>query len=307
LAFGYLHSSALLVLNASAALLCLLGLRRIAPLFAGAFEPDGMEPALPIAALKKRHESALRAKQAKCEFLANMGHQLRTPMNAVIGYSEMLLEDLFAAGQQNPELVKVHELGQLVLSRTNDVLDLAKMEMGRLPVFVETTTLQELSSTLASAFSAAAQRHENQCELRLAPSADLIAVDLRKTRQLVQQVFSVVNDVLQHGRILTTLRVADGHLACTVLGDADMTARARFQEIFHGDEPSDRFSVDGQTARLAMALSRQLSAVLGGHIALVEEDGAAGFVIELPAAGGHELLCDKASRHNGATAQLIEV
>lgn len=301
LGFDDLHSSALLILNATSALLCLLCAGGKGPLSASAFEPEGMRPASSMADLERRRESAVSAKRAKCEFLADMGHQLRTPMNAVIGYSEMLLEDLFAAGQQSPELAKVHELGQLVLSRTNDVLDLAKMEMGRLPLFVEKISLQQLSSNLDSTLSLLADGRGNRCDLRLGNSTDLIALDARKTRQLVQQVFSVVNDIAQGERICIHLRLADKRLVCSVLADGRAPARAVFHEIFRGDGPSDKIPVDRQSAGLAMALSRQLAALLGGHVALVEEKSAAGFAIELPLTDEDAVISGEAA-HIGAAS-----
>jgi K+-sensing histidine kinase KdpD len=242
-----------------------------------------------MAILKERRDCAVSAKRAKCEFLANMSHQLRTPMNAVIGYSEMLLEDLSASGQHSSELEKVHELGQLLLSRTNDVLDLAKMEMGRLPIFVENITLSRLASNFDAIFSVAVNARGNRLELSLADSSAQITTDARKACQVVQHVFSAVNDAVQGGRILTHLHIVGERLVCTVLAQPRLSDLGTLQAIFHDNFPSDKSSADRQSARLAMALSRHLSAALGGHVAFIEKQDAAGFVIEIPSMGNNNV------------------
>ena len=283
--FDSISGSALLIFNASSALLCALCVYWKDRLFAGASEPAAFPLPATIGALKIRHDNAVSAKRAKCEFLAKMSHQLRTPMNAVIGYSEMLLEDLSASGQHSSELEKVHELGLLLLSRTNDVLDLAKMEMGRLPVFVENVTLSHLASNFHATFSQAANARENAFELSLAGPSDVIAIDARKAGQVVQHVFLAVNDVVRGGRILTHLHILDGRLVCTVLAQGCISDLAILQEMSLESFAPDKFSADRQSARLAMALSRQLSGVLGGYVAFIEEKNAAGFVIEIPSMG----------------------
>lgn len=299
LSFDSVGSSALLIANASAAALCVLWARRKGHLFAGASEAGATGSAALAAELTQRLDRAVSTKRAKCEFLASMSHQLRTPMNAVIGYSEMLLEDFSASGQHSPELEKVHELGQMVLSRTNDVLDLAKMEMGRLPLFVENTTLEQLASHFEETFSPAANANGNTFDLTLAGSSDPIAIDARKAGQVIRHVFSAVNEVVRNGRIAAQIGVRDARLSCTVLAEGDAADLETLQAMFQQDFASDKFSADRQSARLAMALSQQLSTVLGGHVALVEERNAVGFVIELPFMG------DKALSPGGSNHDFI--
>jgi len=298
--FDSVSSSALLIGNASAAVLCLLWMHRNERHFAGASEAD--TSGSPMAELKQRHDRAVCAKRAKCEFLANMSHQLRTPMNAVIGYSEMLLEDFSASGQHSPELEKMHELGQIALSRTNDVLDLAKMEMGRLPLFVESTTLEHLAANFHEMFSLAASHSDNAFDLTLANASDPIGIDARKAGQVIRHVFSAANEVVRGGRIRARIGIAEERLACTVLAEGDASDLDTLREMFRQDSTSDKFSADRQSARLAMALSRQLSAVLGGHVALVEENNAVGFVIELPVTGATEMPPGEPNRNFIAAA-----
>ena len=80
------------------------------------------------------------ANEAKSAFLANMSHELRTPMNAIIGYTEMLTEDAEDLGQEDfiPDLKKIHQAGSHLLALINDVLDLSKVEAGKMDLYVET-------------------------------------------------------------------------------------------------------------------------------------------------------------------------
>ena len=289
LTFDSVSSSALLIANASAAALCVLWANGKDRLFAGASEADAAGSAASATELKQRCERAVAAKRAKCEFLANMSHQLRTPMNAVIGYSEMLLEDFSASGQHSPELEKVNELGQMVLSRMNDVLDLAKIEMGRLPLFVENTTLEHLASQFYETFSLAADRSENAFDLSMTSPSEPIPIDSRKAGQVIRHVFSAVNELVRGGRIRAHFSIADARLACTILAQGNDPDLETLRATFHRDFTSGKLGADRHRARRAMALSRQLSTVLGGHVALVEESNAVGFVIELPFMGSNEV------------------
>ena len=84
-------------------------------------------------------DAAVDANAAKSQFLANMSHELRTPLNAIIGYSELLIEDLEDEGQEDyvPDLVKIQKAGNHLLGLINDVLDLAKVEVGKIELFIE--------------------------------------------------------------------------------------------------------------------------------------------------------------------------
>jgi len=102
--------------------------------------------------LQEALAAAEEATQAKSEFLANMSHELRTPMNAIIGYSEMLQEELEDEGrvEWSADLDKVHSAGRHLLGLINDILDIAKIEAGKMDVYVETIHVAGLVDDVAA-------------------------------------------------------------------------------------------------------------------------------------------------------------
>jgi signal transduction histidine kinase len=289
-------SSALPMLNAAAVLMaCLAGGRPWARPGRGTSHSE----AATISAVdrKERQQRAISAHRAKCEFLANMSHELRTPMNAVIGYSEMLLEDLGCSGVKNHELEKVHELGCLLLSRTNDILDLAKMELGRLPVFPEKIALEKLASDLLSNCVPAARRRGNELRVRLDEPAGIVELDVRKFGQIARHLFAVANDVVRNEQILITVTQSDSRVICTVSTSGGKGALSELGDIFYGRSSSNRFSETSQNARLGMALSRHLSALLCGSVSLVEEPNVASFVAGVPLAVDSSIVPNRADAH----------
>ena len=109
------------------------------------------------------NEAAKQASQAKSAFLANMSHELRTPLNAILGYSEMLAEDAAAAGHADivPDLQKIQTAGKHLLGLINDVLDLSKIEAGKMRLYLETFEVKTVVDE-AAGHGPAARREERQ-------------------------------------------------------------------------------------------------------------------------------------------------
>ena len=132
------------------------------------------------------------ANQAKSQFLANMSHELRTPLNAVIGYSEMLREEAeaIAVPQLIPDLDKIHRAGRSLLSLVNDLLDLSKIEAGKMDLYLETFDMRELTAEVAATVGPLVEKNGDTLEIEIAPDVGPCHLDATKFKQILLNLIS---------------------------------------------------------------------------------------------------------------------
>jgi signal transduction histidine kinase/DNA-binding response OmpR family regulator len=130
-------------------------------------------------------ESAEAANQVKSQFLANMSHEIRTPMNAIIGYSEMLIEEAEDTGEDAfiPDLKKIHAAGKHLLGLINDILDLSKIEAGKMDLFLEDFTVREMVNDVVTTMKPLVDKNSNRLAVEVSPEIGGMYADVTKVRQ----------------------------------------------------------------------------------------------------------------------------
>ena len=233
------------------------------------------------------------ASRHKSEFLANMSHELRTPLNAIIGYSEMLREEAGAAQKPFlPELGKIAGAGRHLLQLINAVLDLSKIEAGKMDVVLEDFSVQDLVEGVAAVIAPLAEKNANRLEIRIAGEVEGMRADSTKVRQTLFNLLSNACKFTQQGRV--TLDVAQetdaaGEWLKFTISDTGIgMTPEQMSRLFQ-----DFTQVDPETARkyggtgLGLALSRRLCRMMGGDLTVTSDAGrGSSFLVRLPAHAG---------------------
>jgi signal transduction histidine kinase/DNA-binding response OmpR family regulator/streptogramin lyase len=160
--------------------------------------------------LAEAKDAADAASMAKSQFLANMSHELRTPLNAIIGYSEMLQEEVADLGQNGlrPDLEKIHGAGKHLLGLINDILDLSKIEAGKMTLYLEEFDVAQMVREVATTVQPLVARNGNRLEVTCPEDVGRMRADLTKVRQTLFNLLSNACKFTEKGVI--TLRVDRG-------------------------------------------------------------------------------------------------
>ena len=236
--------------------------------------------------LEARHQ-AEAANSAKSQFLAAMSHELRTPLNAIIGYSEMLQEEATDAGQTGfvPDLEKIHAAGKHLLTLINDVLDLSKIEAGRMELHPETFEVQGMLEAVVTTVQPLIAKNENRLELRTPEGLGTLHADLTRIRQVLLNLLSNASKFTERGTITLAARRDGAWLEFRVTDTGiGMTPeqQARLFEAFTQAEaaPASKYGGTG----LGLAISRRFCRMMGGDVTVASERGqGATFTVRLPA------------------------
>lgn len=241
-----------------------------------------------LLAAKRAAEDASRAKSA---FLANMSHELRTPLNAIIGYSEMIQEEIEDSGhiENVQDVQKIESAGKHLLALINDVLDLSKIEAGKMALHVENFDPAPMIQDLVATLQPAIAKNSNKVELHLADDLGTVRSDLTKVRQILANLLSNAAKFTDNGTISLDVdrHEADGQqwirvrVSDTGIGISREQQQNLFKEFAQADVSIARKY--GGTG-LGLAISHRFAQMMGGHMA-VESELSKGsvFTVMLPA------------------------
>jgi signal transduction histidine kinase/DNA-binding response OmpR family regulator len=230
------------------------------------------------------------ASQHKSQFLANMSHELRTPLNAIIGYSEILQEDVADLGQDGlvPDLKKIEGAGRHLLSLINDILDLSKIEAGKMDIFLEDVELVPLLEEVRALIVPLAEKNGNTLELQLAQDLGTIRTDRSKLKQSLLNLLSNGSKFTEKGRLTLVAERFDADRPMVRFAVSDtgigMTEEqlGRLFQAFTQAEASTTKKYGG--TGLGLAISRRFCQLLGGDITVTSRPGEGStFTITLPA------------------------
>jgi signal transduction histidine kinase len=243
------------------------------------------------ARMRKAMEEAERANQAKSVFLAKMSHQLRTPLNAVIGYSEMLLEDaeLTHDDTQIEDLRRINSAGKHLLSLVTSVLDLSKIEADKTELAVEPFDVASFLEDVVSTSRSLIIANRNEFVVERSSDLGIMISDVTKLRQSVLNLLSNAGKFTKEGRVSLSIarekRAAGDWIRISVedtgIGITPDNVRKLFQD-FNQAEASTASKYGG--TGLGLALSQTLCRIMGGGITVESTYGRGSkFTIRVPA------------------------
>ncbi|MCL2927637.1 MAG: ATP-binding protein [Trichodesmium sp. St16_bin4-tuft] len=240
--------------------------------------------------LKQEKHEAEAANRAKSVFLANMSHELRTPLNAIIGYSEILLEDAHSLGSKDfiHDINNIHTSGKHLLTIINDILDLSKIEAGKMDVHWESVNIMVLIENVLATIQPLIEQNNNILEIICEDNQEPIMADPNKMRQVILNLLSNAAKFTENGKIILKVQVANNDedfisqnrdcnftdkvlvlsVADTGIGISEEKIDSLFQPFTQADNSTTRKY--GGTG-LGLAISRHFCKMMGGDITVVSE------------------------------------
>ncbi len=251
---------------------------------------NGLQLSALVDQLRVTQRQAEAATRAKSDFLASMSHELRTPLNAIILYSELLQEEAADRGQQASitDLQKIQSSGKHLLELINDILDLSKIEAGKMSLAVDTFEIRMMFDELLDTAAPLIQKNHNTLNVRCADGIGAMEADLTKTRQILLNLLSNAGKFTRDGTITLEAR------HCTVAGRASVEfavtdtgvgmTQAQTETIFEAFTQADVTTTRkyGGTG-LGLALVARFCQLMGGTVSVESRPGeGARFVVCLP-------------------------
>ena len=243
-----------------------------------------------IAELSERNIELFKANKLKSEFLANISHEFRTPLNAILGFAEILREkpDMLTKDKSRRYAENIITGGKRLLNMINDLLDLAKTEAGKMELHIEKTSVPKLCKSVIAAFSALTKKKKIKVKFSGDNNIPMLSTDAGKVEQILYNLMSnAVKFTPERGRIEIkasmpdekTVRIAATDSGCGI-SDADK------EKIFEKFQQADGTITRKTTGSgLGLAISNELAAMLAGSIGMQSQPGTGStFWLDIPVA-----------------------
>jgi len=232
-------------------------------------------------------DDAFAASQAKSAFLANMSHELRTPLNAVIGYSELLIEDAEDEGytEKIKDLDRIRTAGRHLLTLINDVLDISKIEAGKMELLLEVFDVTPLIEETASMLSPLLIQNNNDFSYTLSDEHITMCSDITRVKQILFNLLSNASKFSQNACIRLDVEISGTDMILFKVIDSGIgidqsQIETLFNEFVQADDSTTREY--GGTG-LGLAICRRLSRLMGGDITASSDPGKGStFIVSLP-------------------------
>ncbi|MBZ0284589.1 MAG: response regulator [Anaerolineae bacterium] len=266
--------------------------------FGNTFEIDSQDELSQVAVsfnniateLMLARDQALEANRSKSTFLANMSHELRTPLNAIIGYSELIEEEMVDEGNDEfiPDLKKIQTAATHLLSLINDILDLSKIEAGKMELFLEKVEINPMIADVTSTITPMVEKKHNTLEVTCPDGLPEMFTDLTKTRQILFNLLSNASKFTENGTIkldVDSRQFANQEWMVFTVSDSGIGMNAeQLEKLF-----KDFSQADSSTTRkyggtgLGLSISRRFAQMLGGDITVTsQQQVGSSFTVTLP-------------------------
>lgn len=240
--------------------------------------------------LAQTNLSLYESNRVKSDFLATVSHELRTPLNSILGFSEILADVPELKESQKKYVNNIQTSGRMLLSMINDILDMAKIESGRMSVHREEFSIQELADVVCNQLRNMAEKKKIDFRMELSPSIPLLYQDQMKLRQVIFNLLSnAIKFTYDHGFVTLKIR-PEGHLLSIQVTDSGVGIAEEDQElIFEKFRQGRRTSYDGALTRehegtgLGLSIVREFCRLMGGEVQVESRLGeGSSFTVRVP-------------------------